>query len=227
MGLYSEMLDMIILHNIVEKRKNDLSRFARVDEKNFQNLLKERVAMIKDLPQNKMGNNVNPLAINQTLNITGDKDKYFEIALDFVLKQEGEKLVKRDGSKNESSKYGILQSTAQEFGYKGDIRHLTKEQAKIIYKKIWDKSKAGNLPYPLSIVYFDTYVNSPAMAKKLLEKSEGNIVRFLEMREQRYITLSKKRPDIYSIYLAGWKKRIDNLRAMIADYKGSFEIKKT
>lgn len=228
MGLYTELLDIIILSKMAEKRKNDLSRLSQTNETDFQNLLKENLTKINTLPQNNIKRNVyNPVVINQIFELSGDKDKCFEVAYDFVLKQEGDRFVQRDGIKNESSKYGILQSTAKEFGYKGDIKHMTKEQAKIIYKKIWDKSGAGNLSYPLSIVYFDTYVNSPTMAKKLLEKSGGDIVKFLDMREQRYIRLSKIRPDIFGVYLKGWKKRVDNLRAMIIDYGKSHGTKKT
>ncbi|HPU30944.1 MAG TPA: glycosyl hydrolase 108 family protein [Syntrophorhabdaceae bacterium] len=213
---------------MAEKRKNDLSRLSQTNETDFQNLLKENLTKINTLPQNNIKRNVyNPVVINQIFELSGDKDKCFEVAYDFVLKQEGDRFVQRDGIKNESSKYGILQSTAKEFGYKGDIKHMTKEQAKIIYKKIWDKSGAGNLSYPLSIVYFDTYVNSPTMAKKLLEKSGGDIVKFLDMREQRYIRLSKIRPDIFGVYLKGWIKRVDNLRAMIIDYGKSHGTKKT
>ncbi|HOP85368.1 MAG TPA: glycosyl hydrolase 108 family protein [Syntrophorhabdaceae bacterium] len=228
MGLYTELLDIIILSKMAEKRKNDLSRLSQTNETDFQNLLKENLTKINTLPQNNIKRNVyNPVVINQIFELSGDKDKCFEVAYDFVLKQEGDRFVQRDGIKNESSKYGILQSTAKEFGYKGDIKHMTKEQAKIIYKKIWDKSGAGNLSYPLSIVYFDTYVNSPTMAKKLLEKSGGDIVKFLDMREQRYIRLSKIRPDIFGVYLKGWIKRVDNLRAMIIDYGKSHGTKKT
>lgn len=228
MGLYTELLDIIILSKMAEKRKNNLSRLSQTNETDFQNLLKENLTKINTLPQNNIKRNVyNPVVINQIFELSGDKDKCFEVAYDFVLKQEGDRFVQRDGIKNESSKYGILQSTAKEFGYKGDIKHMTKEQAKIIYKKIWDKSGAGNLSYPLSIVYFDTYVNSPTMAKKLLEKSGGDIVKFLDMREQRYIRLSKIRPDIFGVYLKGWIKRVDNLRAMIIDYGKSHGTKKT
>jgi len=228
MGLYTELLDMIILSKMAEKRKHDLSRLSQSNAMDFQNLLKENLAKMNTLPQNNIRKDVyNPAIFNQIFEQNVDKDNCFEMAYDFVLKQEGERFVQRDGIKNESSKYGILQSTAKDFGYKGDIRHMTREQAKIIYKKIWDKSGAAKLSYPLSIIYFDTYVNSPVMAKKLLEKSGGDIVKFLDMREQRYIRLSKIRPDIFGLYLKGWKKRIDNLRAMIIDYERSFETKKT
>ncbi len=70
----------------------------------------------------------------------------------------------------ESSRFGILQSTAKEYGYKGNIRNITRADAEAIYKKIWDKSGAASLSYPLSLVHFDTYVNSPAAASKAVEK---------------------------------------------------------
>ncbi|MCX7965774.1 MAG: hypothetical protein N2596_04030 [Syntrophorhabdaceae bacterium] len=224
MSLYAEILDMIILSKIIEKRKNSFSGQSRTNGINFESLLKTSMEKIT-LQKNECKKDINdPFFSHQIHNYHLDGDINFEIALDFVLKHEGEKLVKQDGLKNESSKFGILQTTAYNYGYKGDIKDLTKEQARVIYKKIWDKSGASGLPYPLSLVYFDTYVNSPAMAKKLLEKSGGDIVKFLNMREQRYIRLSEKRPDIFGNYLKGWKNRINNLRAMVID-KRPFDAK--
>lgn len=188
---------MIVQSSILVNKKNNISRLSRPDT-GFSNLL--------EIHLNRFQNTLDEKDSNEPL-----KDN-FHIALDFVLKHEGEALVRRDGIKKESSKYGILQSTAEAFGYKGDIRYLTKEQAKDIYKKIWERSKAYTLPYPLNIIYFDTYVNSPNMAKKILEKSNGDIEKFLNMREQRYIKLAEKRPEIFGMYLKGWKNRVNNLR---------------
>lgn len=227
MNPYSAMLEVVILSKIIEKRKNNLTKLNQINNNDFHKLLKghmERPNFTSDVKNNK---NID-IFTTQVSELFKDNidNGHFESALDFVLKHEGEKLVKRDGIKNESSKYGILQSTAEAFGFKGQIGDLTKEQAKIIYKKLWDKSKAASLPYPLSIVFFDTYVNSPAMAKKLLEKSQGDMFKFLNMREQRYMRLSQKRPDIYSSYLKGWKNRIKDLRAILANYQKSFEARK-
>ncbi|MGD0280761.1 MAG: glycosyl hydrolase 108 family protein [Dissulfurispiraceae bacterium] len=141
-----------------------------------------------------------------------DNSRFKEI-LATVLKHEGSAYVQRDGGA-ESSRFGILQSTAKEYGYKGNIRNITRADAEAVYKKIWDKSGAASLPYPLSLVHFDTYVNSPAAAVKLLKKSGGNTGIYLEMRARRYTRLAELRPGRYARYLKGWMNRVADLRNM-------------
>jgi hypothetical protein len=142
----------------------------------------------------------------------------FRECLNFVLKQEGAKHVVDDGGK-ESSRYGILQSTAKSLGYKGDIKNISKQEVETIYRKIWDKSGAKDLPLPMSLVHFDTYVNSPAMAKRLLKKSDGNLDVYLKSREQRYTRLAEARPETFNKYLKGWKNRIASLANAVAEYR--------
>ncbi len=141
----------------------------------------------------------------------------FRECLKFVLGQEGSRYVSDDGGK-ESSRYGILQSTAKSLGYKGDIRNISKTDVEKIYKKIWDKSGAKNLDLPMALVHFDTFVNSPASAKKLLKKCDGNLETYLKSREQRYTRLAEARPETYSKYLKGWKSRINSLKNVVAEY---------
>ena len=144
----------------------------------------------------------------------------FKSIMKVVMKHEGTAYVRKDGGKG-SSRMGILQSTAKQYGYNGDIKNITKTQAEAIYKKIWDKSGAANLPYPLSVIHFDTYVNSPAAARKVLKQSGGDIDAYLQMREQRYVTLASMRPQVYGKYLKGWINRVNDLRAVAADYARS------
>jgi len=141
----------------------------------------------------------------------------FRECLKFVLGQEGNRYVTDDGGK-ESSRYGILQSTARSLGYKGDIKNITKTDVERIYKKIWDKSGAKGLDLPMALVHFDTFVNSPASAKKLLAKSEGNFETYLKSREQRYTRLAEVKPETYSKYLKGWKNRISSLKNVATEY---------
>jgi hypothetical protein len=143
-----------------------------------------------------------------------DDNAKFKEGLKTVLKHEGSGLVKEDGGGKESSKYGILESTAKEFGYKGNIRSLTMADVETIYRKIWDKSGAGSLPYPLSVVHFDTYVNSPSMAKKILRQSGGNVDTYLGLRLERYNRLAHLRPERYGKYLNGWTNRVKNLKVI-------------
>ena len=141
-------------------------------------------------------------------------EESFKESLAFVLKHESNTYVSKDGIRG-SSKIGILQSTAREYGYKGDIKNLTREEAEAIYKQIWVKSGSSELPYPLNTIHFDTYVNSPAAARKILAASDGNVALYLEMRSQRYHRLAQRRPMVYGKYLTGWMERISHLK-MIA-----------
>jgi hypothetical protein len=141
----------------------------------------------------------------------------FKDILKVIMRHEGTAYVRMDGGR-ESSKMGILQSTAMQYGYAGDIKDITKSQAEAIYKKIWVKSGAANLPYPLSAIHFDTYVNSPAAARKFLKQSGGDIDTYLQMREQRYIHLATLSPQKYGKYLNGWMNRVSDLRMVAAEY---------
>lgn len=151
-------------------------------------------------------------------NETPDTEAKFTDALKFVLEKEGSRVVREDGGK-ETSKYGILQSTARELGYKGHIKDITRADAEAMYRKLWEKSGAALLPVPLSTVHFDTYVNSPAAAEKILAKSQGNTDVYLRLREQRYARLAEIRPEVYGKYLKGWNNRIKNLQTMVAQHR--------
>ncbi len=154
------------------------------------------------------------------LSMPKDDAANFQKGFQFVLEKEGAKLVREDGGR-ESSKYGILQSTARAFGFKGDIKNMTREGAEMIYRKLWDKSGAASLPFPLSVVHFDTYINSPAAAKRLLQRSNGDINTYLKLREQRYVRLATAKPEVYGKYLQGWKNRIQSLKSMVAAYEAA------
>jgi hypothetical protein len=147
------------------------------------------------------------------------EEQKFRQCLDFVFAHEGSRYVSKDGGR-ESSKYGILQSTAEEYGYTGSIKDLTKEQAEGIYRKIWDKSGAKDLPPSLSLVHFDTYVNSPAAAKKFLKQSDGDAETYIRARGLRYNRLVSSKPLVFAKYLKGWTNRLKDLSNMVAQYGG-------
>jgi lysozyme family protein len=150
-------------------------------------------------------------------------DAGFRNSLGIVMKHEGNAYVKNDAMRGPAMR-GILQSTAREFGFTGDIRNLSQAQAEVIYKKIWDKSGAANLPYPLSTIHFDTYVNSPSAAKRILQQSGGNVNASLAMREERYTRLATLRPERFGVYHDGWMNRIGSLRNFAAASAGSDKI---
>jgi len=230
MAGYADMLDIIVMNQIAQKKRFDLSRVNYLKDTKFNNILNQKVSRLNDAinqpsPFKKIDNHSYAIHLLE-LNIPLDKRGCFEVALEFVLRHEGDRLVNKDGASGESSRYGILQSTARSMGFKGHIKDITREQAKAIYEKLWEMSGAAKLPPILSIVYFDTYVNSPAMAKKILTKSGGDINTFLNMREQRYKRLAERRPDVFGRYLKGWKNRVNNLKAMVAGLQSNDIAKK-
>ena len=226
MSNYTNMLDMIFTSHILQKKRDNILKINNTTDKQFSNILNKNIEKLQKTP-NEKNTALNQLSPSYTLNTTVNKKDRFEEALNFVLKHEGKRLVHRDGSSGESSMYGILQSTANENGYKGNIKDITVEDVKAIYRKIWEKSGASSLPPALSVVHFDTYVNNPAMAKKLLNRSKGDINIYLKMREQQYVSLAEKRPEVFKRYLKGWKTRVDNLRTMIAGIEDKKTTKQT
>jgi lysozyme family protein len=154
-------------------------------------------------------------------NLDLDDEAKFREGLKIVLKHEGSRLVKEDGGE-ESSKYGIIESTAKAYGFNGHVRNLTIRDAETIYKKIWEKSGAGSMPHPLSVVHFDTYVNNPSMAKKLLRQSEGDIDAYLNLRFKRYSRIAGLRPEKYGKYLKGWVNRVNNLKAIASNCTNTY-----
>jgi len=226
MSNYTNMLDMIFTSHILQNKRDNILKMNNTTDKQFSNILNKNIEKLQKTP-NEKNTVLNQLSPSYALNTAVDKKDRFEEALNFVLKHEGKRLVHRDGASGESSMYGILQSTANENGYKGNIKDITVEDVKAIYRKIWEKSGASSLPPALSVVHFDTYVNNPAMAKKLLNRSKGDINIYLKMREQQYVNLAEKRPEVFKRYLKGWKTRVDNLRTMIAGIEDKKTTKQT
>ncbi|MCX8022139.1 MAG: hypothetical protein N2745_05135 [Syntrophorhabdaceae bacterium] len=170
---------------------------------------------IKDNGQNNLNNDATGASIALPASSLED-DAKFELSLKTVLLHEGNEAV-REANGKEISKFGITESTAKAYGFRGNLEELTKEGAIEIYRKIWFKSGAQSLPYPLSVIHFDTYVNSPAMAKKLLLKSNGDVNLYLNLRIGRYKKLAQLRPERYGRYLKGWINRVKNLQSIASN----------
>lgn len=155
-----------------------------------------------------------PLTTPVTGTPTSENQKMKEV-LHVVFGHEGSAYVKRDAGP-EASRFGILQRTATQYGYEGNVKYMTKDQAEQIYKKIWAESGAEGLSPSLALVHFDTYVNSPAAAKRILKQSGGDTSVYLKMRSQRYLRLSNANPVRYGKYVKGWMNRINNLKQLVA-----------
>ena len=188
---------------------------GRTKKTAFNNMLTENISQLDMKPITFKKNLFDPNI--QLVPSYSVADAGFRSSLGIVLKHEGNSYVKNDAIRGPAMR-GILQSTAREYGYTGDIRNLNSEQAEVIYKKIWDKSGAANLPYPLSTIHFDTYVNSPAAARKILQQSGGDVNAYLAIRQDRYTRLATLRPERFGIYHDGWMNRISSLRNVAATY---------
>ncbi|OGP65055.1 MAG: hypothetical protein A3K22_02420 [Deltaproteobacteria bacterium RBG_16_42_7] len=195
---------------------------------NFKHLFAASLEQLykKDVDLKKSPLNETTPVLDPARMLEFDDEAKFKEGLKTIFKHEGSRLVKEDGG-NESSKYGIIESTAREYGFKGDIRGLSKADAETIYRKIWDRSGARTLPYPLSVIHFDTYVNNPSMARKLLRQSDGNTDAYLELRLQRYTRLAQLKPERYGKYLKGWVNRVNNLKAIASSCSKTYAASNT
>jgi hypothetical protein len=207
-------LDLIERALVLEQMRNpskNVNLTARNSKPAFEHLFSKSLQEI-ETKKPPMQENILELDLSMPV----DEEAKFKKCLAFVLEKEGSKLVLEDGGSKESSKLGILQSTARASGYKGNIKNITLGQAEKIYRRIWEQSGASSLPFPLAVVHFDSYVNSPASSRKFLEKSKGDITSYLRLREQRYVRLASAKPDVYGKYLQGWKNRIKSLQNVVA-----------
>ncbi len=206
-------LDLIERALVLEQTRNNqknINLATNTSKATFGNLFSKSLQEIetKNSPSQKD-------ILELDLSMPVDEDAKFKKCLTFVLEKEGNKLVLEDGNSKESSRLGILQSTARASGYKGNIKNITLGQAERIYRKLWEQSGAASLPFPLAVVHFDSYVNSPASSKRFLEKSNGDINVYLKLREQRYVKLVSTKPEVYGKYLQGWRNRIKSLQGMV------------
>ena len=74
-----------------------------------------------------------------------------------------------------ATRYGVTEAVAREVGYKGDMRELSLDLAKRIYKdKYWDTIRAEELPPGIRYAVFDGAVNSgPGQSIKWLQRAVG------------------------------------------------------
>jgi hypothetical protein len=197
--------------------ENGLSGASADRTSMFLGILMERIAQASDQAGAKAPGAISPTQpaadvacgrprrVNEPAGDTSMRD-----AFRFVFEHEGSGYVASDAGK-ESSRYGILQATAVRYGYEGDVRNMSKTQAEAIYQKIWQDSGARDLPPGLALVHFDTYINSPQTARKLLQSSHGDLNVYMGLRARRYARLSALKPRRYAQYMKGWMKRIQDL----------------
>lgn len=172
------------------------------------------MAIIKNAPSSTDRSAAPERPARSAKTVSGD----FETAVGFIMKHEGRTLVRNDGGKG-PSKYGILQTTLQEYDPQGliarNVTELDDAKAKQVYQKIWQRSGSDKLPYPMNIIHFDTYLHRPKTAQESMNASGGDPIKYLETRQTSLRGLRS-----YKKYGLGWERRIGGL-AQLAGNEGS------
>jgi lysozyme family protein len=156
---------------------------------------------------------------------TGVVNAAFEAALQKTLKYEGG-YVKDDAGKGESN-FGINKSANPDV----DVKNLTKEKARELYKKrYWDAIGGDALAAKdpaLATIAFDTAVNmGVSKASQLIAQSKGDPSAMLSMRQQHYDNLIKDNPKKFASFEKGWKDRVADLATSIIPSAEAGELPK-
>lgn len=127
----------------------------------------------------------------------------FDDAVAFTLKHEGG--FNPSDANGSPVNFGINQKYHPEV----DVRKITQDQARDIYKqKYWNAIGGNNLDPKIQRIAFDTAVISgPDFARKLLEQSGGDPAKFMQLREAHEKGLIARDPDRYGKYATAWANR--------------------
>lgn len=144
-------------------------------------------------------------------------DKKFEKGLKFVLAREGGYSIHPNDSGGETNK-GITHKTYDAYRKSQglptrSVKDMTdKEVKEIYYKNYYKTSGADKVGDPkLSTVVFDTAVNmGVSRAKTMLEKSNGNVDKYLALRQEKYKEFVQAKPS-QKVFLQGWQNRVKDL----------------
>jgi lysozyme family protein len=167
------------------------------------------------------------------------KPDKFETVMEFVMRWEGGYVNHPDDPGGETN-FGIAKRSHPDV----DIKNLTKEGAKAIYRKeYWDKLRGDDLPLPVALAVMDYGVNSGVMrAAKQLQKSIGaspdgdigpNTLKALEravaakgakaiaqgvvMKRVIFLTGLVKKGGSRLAFLTGWMKRTHQCMAKVSE----------
>lgn len=139
-------------------------------------------------------------------------------SIDRVLAHEGG-FANRARDPGGPTRYGITESTARQFGYRGSMAALPIEVARFIYESLWRLSGASNIGNDeLAFQAFDSYVNhGPRSIRWVAEATSKTSDRYhaclmLNDFRTRAYQASKNWP----IFKVGWMARIEKNRAECA-----------
>jgi lysozyme family protein len=156
---------------------------------------------------------------------TGAVNAAFEAALEKTLKYEGG-YVADDAGKGPSN-FGINKAANPDV----DVKNLTKEKARELYKKrYWDAIGGDALAAKdpaLATIAFDTAVNmGVSKASQLIAQSKGDPSAMLSMRQQHYDNLIKDNPKKFAPFEKGWKDRVADLATSVIPSAQAGELPK-
>ena len=130
----------------------------------------------------------------------------FDRAIAFVLKWEGG-YVNNPADPGGETKFGISQRAYPSV----NIKDLTEEQAKAVYKRdYWEKMGCNALIWPMSLVVFDTAINMGcSKAAEIRSKAGEDWREYLGLRIGHYVSLAAKLS--MRQFLRGWLNRVMDL----------------
>tara|TARA_R110000822_G_scaffold75893_3_gene182568 strand:+ start:211 stop:708 length:498 start_codon:yes stop_codon:yes gene_type:complete len=98
----------------------------------------------------------------------------FHVAVERVLGHEGG-YANLEHDRGGETNWGITIGTARENGYMGDMKTMNRNEAIVIYKRVfWDKNLCNQMPFAVAFQVFDACVNhGSGYAAKWLQKAVG------------------------------------------------------
>lgn len=151
----------------------------------------------------------------------------FYNALKFVLSKEGGYSNHPNDSGGETNK-GITHKTYDAYRKSQNLRVRSvkfitnKEVEDIYYNQYYKASGADKIKDPkLAAVVFDTSVNMGiGRAKTILNQSNGDVSRYLDLRLEKYKEFAEAKPS-QKVFLKGWNNRVNDLKNYInsTDFK--------
>ena len=159
-----------------------------------------------------------------------ENDKYFFTALKNVLKSEG-KYVNNPNDKGGPTNMGITQDTYDDFckrnGLKTkDVKNLsTNEAMQVYYKDYWVKTGLDKEEDPIkALILFDTAtLHGRGRTKEFYKKSNGDLNKFLDLREKHYIKKVESDPT-QKEFFNGWINRNNRLKEILKRYEKTQSI---
>lgn len=135
-------------------------------------------------------------------------DRFKNIIIPFIFKWEGTTYENDPDDPGGATKYGIDQRSHPHI----NIKNLTVSEATDIYWNEWITDGCTHIPQPLDWVFFNACVNcGMARASAWMRDSGRNASKFLDLQEDFYKELARRRPTSRK-FLNGWLARTEDLR---------------